>query len=62
MPAPAIPSRGTGPKPKIRSGESGISTIAPIRVTAAGTFTLPEPRSAAAWKLTIHTGIAPANR
>ena len=36
--------------------------MAPTSVTIAGTRTLPEPRSAAAWKLTIHTGIAPANR
>ncbi len=62
MPAPAMPSFGTGPKPKISSGEKGISTMEPISVTIAGTRTFPEPRSAAAWKLTIHTGIAPANR
>lgn len=34
---------------------------APAKVTTAGTITLPLPRSAAASKLTIHSGIAPAN-
>ncbi len=62
MPAPPMPSRGTGPRPKIRIGEAGIITSAPTSVTMAGTLTLPEPRKAAACRLTIHTGIAPANR
>ena len=38
---------------------AGIATSAG---TIAGTLTLPEPRKAAACRLTIHTGIAPANR
>jgi len=46
----------------MRSGEIGMVTVAPIKVTSAGTFTFPEPRNAAACRLTIHTGIAPANR
>ena len=62
MPAPWMPSAGIGPKPKISSGEAGISTIAPTSVTMAGTLTLPEPRNAAACRLTIHTGMAPANK
>ena len=56
-----MPSPGIGPTPKINSGDSGIITIAPTRVTMAGTRTLPEPRNAAACRLTIHTGMAPAN-
>ncbi|MGY4439553.1 hypothetical protein ACVW04_002335 [Bradyrhizobium sp. LM2.3] len=62
MPAPPMPSRGIGPNPKIRAGETGMVTIAPTSVTSAGTLTLPAPRNAAAWRLTIHTGMAPAKR
>ena len=57
-----MPSRGIGPKPKISAGEAGIITIAPASVIRAGTFTLPEPRRAAASRFTIQTAIEPANR
>ncbi len=62
MPAPAMPSRGIGPKPKIRAGDAGIISIAPTSVIRAGTLTFPEPRRAAASRFTIHTAIEPANR
>ena len=31
MPAPAMPSRGIGPRPKISAGDTGIIMIAPTK-------------------------------
>jgi hypothetical protein len=60
MPPPAIPSRGRGPSPKIRAGESGMSTTAPTHMTTAGRSMFPVPRIAAARELNSQTRIAPA--
>jgi len=46
--------------PKISAGESRTSTAAEVKVTIAGNLTLPAPRSAAASRLTIQLGTAPA--
>ncbi len=39
-----MPSAGTGPKPKIRSGESGSSSTTPMQIATDGTTMLPVPR------------------
>ena len=52
---------GTGPQPKISSGDSGTSSTTPATVTLAGTAMLPVPRITAASELNIHTSTAPAN-
>jgi hypothetical protein len=61
MAPPAIPSAGTGPQPKISSGDSGTSTTRPATFTYAGTAILPVPRTAAASELATHTSTEPAN-
>jgi hypothetical protein len=60
-PAPAIPSAGIAPKPKISSGESGISRTTPIQVASEGTSMLPVPRMALANAFISHTKPLPAN-
>ena len=57
---PVMPSRGTMPKPKIRSGDTGISTTAPTQATAAGSHMLPVPRMTLASELNSQIRIAPA--
>ena len=42
--APATPSSGKGPTPKIRQGESGTRRMTPAQITMAGTDMLPVPR------------------
>ena len=43
-PAPAMPSAGNGPMPKIRHGDSGTSTATPALTDNDGTSMLPVPR------------------
>jgi hypothetical protein len=57
---PAMPRAGTGPAPKISSGETGIRTTAPAVVTVAGKAMLPVPRITAASELNGQSGTAPA--
>ena len=61
MAPPAMPSAGTGPQPKISSGDKGTSAITPTTVTLAGTAMLPVPRITAASELKSQTSTAPAN-
>lgn len=56
-----MPIAGTGPQPKMSSGDSGISTTTPATVTLAGTAMLPVPRITAASELNNHTRTAPVN-
>ncbi len=58
---PTIPSLGTMPKPKINSGDTGISTTAPTQATTAGSHMLPVPRMTLASELNNQIRIAPAN-
>ena len=44
IPAPAMPSAGNGPRPKIRHGDSGTSSTTPALTASAGTSMLPVPR------------------
>jgi hypothetical protein len=53
-----MPSRGNGPQPKIRQGDSGMSSAAPTNVITAGTTMLP-PRITFASELKTQTRIAP---
>ena len=55
-----MPSAGTGPQPKISSGDSGISNDHAGAVTSAGTAMLPVPRITLASELNSHTSTAPA--
>ena len=43
-PPPAMPSAGTGPQPKMNSGESGTSRTMPRQTASDGTSMLPVPR------------------
>jgi len=56
-----MPSRGSGPQPKISAGDSAIRRTAPANVMRAGVFTSPAPRNAADSKATTHSGTEPAN-
>ena len=60
QPAPAIPIAGTGPQPKISSGESGISSTTPSTTASDGSIMLPVPRSTLAKALYSQTSTAPA--
>ncbi len=55
-----MPRRGSGPKPKISAGDSGISTTAPTQATAAGSSMLPVPRITLASELNSQIRTAPA--
>jgi hypothetical protein len=55
-----MPSAGKGPKPKIRQGESGISTTTPTQITTAGTSMLPVARIALAKAFKIQRKTLPA--
>jgi hypothetical protein len=44
--------------PKIKSGDSGMSTSAPTVMTAAGSSVLPVARIIAAIELNSHSGMA----
>lgn len=54
-----MPRRGNGPQPKIRHGDSGISSAAPTEVITAGVIMLPVPRSTFASELKTQIRIAP---
>ncbi len=56
-----MPMAGTGPQPKIRSGDSGISSTSPTVATPAGTAMLPVPRITADSALKTQMTTAPAN-
>ena len=56
-----MPSAGNGPRPKISTGESGISTTTPAQITKAGTSMLPVPRMTLAKPLSNHSRTLPAN-
>ena len=52
-----MPRRGNGPQPKMRQGDSGISTTTPAQVTTAGIAMLPVPRITLASELKTQTRI-----
>ena len=58
---PAMPNAGTGPRPKISKGDSGISNTTPTQIATDGTSMLPVPRSTLASAFISHTSTAPAN-
>ncbi len=60
-PAPAMPSAGNGPIPKMRQGESGTSSTTPRQTAADGTCMLPVPRITLASAFISHTSAVPAN-
>ena len=60
-PAPAMPSAGTGPSPKIRSGDNGTSRTTPTQIHTEGTHMLPLPRMTLASAFISHTSTVPAN-
>ena len=62
MPAPAMPSRGIGPKPKISERRHRDHTMRADQRHQRRHLDVAGPRKAAACKFTIQTGIAPANR
>jgi hypothetical protein len=59
-PPPAMPSAGNGPRPKIRHGDSGISSSTLPQIAAAGTNILPVPRITLASAFISHTSVVPA--
>lgn len=61
MPPPAIPKAGTGPHPKMRSGDSGTSATTPTHVTRAGNSMLPAPRIVLASPFMVHRRTTPPN-
>ena len=60
-PPPAMPSAGNGPRPKIRQGDSGISSTTLLQITRAGTNMFPVPRMTLASAFISHTSGVPAN-
>ncbi len=60
-PPPAMPRAGNGPTPKIRQGDSGISSSTPMHTAAEGTNMLPVPRMTLASAFISHTNAVPAN-
>ncbi len=56
-----MPSAGTGPKPKMRQGESGTSSTTPRQTASDGTIMLPVPRITLASAFISHTSAVPAN-
>ena len=61
MPPPAIPMAGTGPRPKISTGESGTSSTTPMQIASEGTNMLPVPRMALAQAFISQVRTLPAN-
>ncbi len=59
-PPPATPSAGIGPKPKMNSGDSGISRATPMQMTIDGKSILPVPRMTLASAFMSHTRMLPA--
>jgi len=59
QPAPAGPSAGNGPKPKISTGEMAMCTITAPISTPAGKLMLPVPRTALASRLLTQMTTAP---
>ena len=58
-PPPATPSPGIGPKPKMKSGDSGISKATPRQTTIDGNSILPVPRMTLASAFISHTRTLP---
>lgn len=52
---------GNGPIPKIRHGDSGISSTTPRQIASDGTNMLPVPRITLARAFISHTSGVPAN-
>ena len=50
-----------GPSPKINSGESGTSAIAPAQITSAGTNMFPVPRITLARPFITQSSMLPPN-
>jgi hypothetical protein len=61
QPAPAGPSAGSGPKPKISTGEMAMCTTTQPISTAAGKLMLPVPRTALPSRLLTQMTTAPPN-
>jgi hypothetical protein len=61
MPAPAMPSAGNGPTPKIRQGDSGTRRTIPVETASDGTSMLPVPRMTLASAFISHTRGVPRN-
>src|SRR5262249_23142428 len=59
--APAIPSPGTDPAPKMTSGETGRVARPPAAPAGAGSAALPPPRRTLAAALKSQNGTAPRN-
>jgi hypothetical protein len=57
--APAAPSGGNGPKPKIRIGEIAMCASTLATSTPAGSAMLPVPRTALPMKLRMQIAAAP---
>ena len=60
-PAPAGPRAGTGPQPKISTGEMRMWAITAPTMTAAGRLMLPVPRTALPSRLSMQMHTAPPN-
>ena len=60
IPAPARPSAGSGPTPKIRQGDSGTSNTTPTQTASDGTSMFPVPRMTLASAFISHTSGVPA--
>src|SRR4051812_23604160 len=55
-PAPAMPSAGIGPMPKMRSGERGTSSATPMHAASDGTSMLPVPRTVRLTEVAVKAG------
>ena len=56
-----MPSAGIGPQPKIKSGDSGISSTTPMQTASEGTSMLPVPRMMLASAFISQTSTLPPN-
>ncbi len=61
QPAPAGPSAGTGPQPKISKGEIRTWASTLLAITAEGRAMFPVPRTAPPSRLSIQIDTAPPN-
>ena len=59
-PPPATPRAGSGPKPKMNIGDSGISTTTLKQMTAKGNNMTPAPRMTLASALVSHSSVLSA--
>ncbi len=55
-----MPNAGTGPQPKIRSGDNGTSRTTPTQMASDGSIMLPVPRITLASACVSHTSTLPA--